>query len=315
MKKIHILILLLLLISCKSFSQCCSAGNPLGGDGSNEGLNKNELKLFTSFKYSLSKNYYHLDAPYDIPNVEKSYYDYQNISFTYGIFSRLSVYTELGYFFSKTQEVKLTNDQIIIQSKGLGDLGVSLRYMLLKTVKPVSQLVISGGAKIPIGAFNEEIDGAMVPISLQPSSGALKFNAGIYYSRKRADLKFGWNSFLFFESSNTIDQGFLIYKYGNLLQLSIAATYEIQRKLNFIFNSKFEWRAHDLREKEMMIESTGGKVFFLNPQLVYAFKPGWSLIAMADIPVYKYVNGYQLTHSFSIQLGIRKSLKFCNSGI
>jgi len=307
MKKITILILLVSFISVNSNSQCCSAGNPLGGDGTNEGLNKNELKVFTSYKHSLSKYYYHLDAPCDIPNIEKSYYDYQNISFTYGIFSRLSVYTELGYFSNKTQEVKLTNDEITIKSGGLGDLGVSLRYMLLKTVKPISQLVVSGGAKFPIGAFNEEIDGATVPISLQPSSGALKFNAGIFYTRKRSDRKFGWNSFLFFETCNTINQGYLVYKYGNLMQLSLAASYEIHKKLNFLLNSKVEWRTHDVRENELMIESTGSKVVYLNPQLMYAFLPGWSFMAMADIPVYKYVNGYQLTNRYSFQLGVRKS--------
>ncbi|MCX6230515.1 MAG: transporter [Bacteroidetes bacterium] len=313
MKKHLLLFLIVLLITFKGYSQCCSAGNPLGGDASNEGLEKNELKIFTSYKHSLSKYYYHFDAPYDIPNIEKSFYDFQNISISYGVFSRLSINTELGYFFNKTQEVKLTNDNIIIKAQGLGDMGVSIRYLLFKTVKPVSQLVISGGVRIPVGAFNEEINGATVPISLQPSSGALKFKAGIFYSRKRNDRKLGWNSFLFLEYSNTINQGYLVYKYGNLMQLSVAATYEIHQKLNLLFNTKFEWRAHDIRENEMIIESTGSKVIFLNPQLIFAFKPDWSFIVMADLPVYKYVNGYQLTNSFSFQLGIRKKFKFNKS--
>lgn len=310
MKKINIIILFIIISNSAVYSQCCSAGNPLGGDGSQESLSKNELNVFTSYKHSLSKQYYHLDKKYDITNIEKSYYDYQNIAFTYGIFSRLSVYTELGYFYDKTQLVNLNNKETNIQSSGLGDLGVSFRYTLLKTVKPQTQLVISGGTKIPVGAFNEEINGATIPISLQPSSGALKFNAGIFYSRKRADRKLGWNTFLFFETSNTINQGYLVYKYGNLMQFSFAGTYTIHRKLNFLLNSKFEWRAHDLRENEMEIESTGSKVLLLNPQLIYTFKSGWNVILMADIPVYKYVNGYQLTNSYAFQIGIRKNFKF-----
>ena len=306
MNKIFTIILLFLLISTKSFSQCCSAGNPLGGDGSHEGLNKNELTFFTSFKYSISKYYYFHDSKTEIPNVEKSYYDYQNLTLSYGISSRLSIKTELGYFYDKTQVDNINNEEILFKSKGLGDLGFTVRYTIIKTFKPQSQLVLSGGTKIPIGAFNEDINGVTVPIALQPSSGALKFNGSVFYSRKRADRKLGWNTYLLFEASNTINQGYLVYKYGNLMQYSLAATYSFNKQFNFLLNSKFEWRAHDKRENETIIESTGSKVVFLNPQLIYTIKSNWSVLAMLDIPVYKYVNGYQLTNQFSLQFGLRK---------
>ena len=313
MKKIFITFILYALIISDAYSQCCAAGNPLGGDGSQESLNKKELIVFTSFKHSLSQQYYHLDSEYNLSNIEKSYYNYQNLAISYGLFSRLSVYGELGYFYDKTQLININNKETIIQSSGLGDLNISLRYQVFKTVKPISQLVISGSLKLPLGAFHEEINGATVPISLQPSSGAIKYNAGIFYSRKRADRNLGWNTFLLFETSNTIEQAYLIYKYGNLLQYSLAATYQINKKLNLIFNSKLEWRAHDKRENETIIESTGSKVIYINPQLIYNFIPNWSLLLISDLPIYKYVNGYQLTNCYSIQIGIRKNFKFCNS--
>ena len=34
---------------------------------------------------------------------------------------------------------------------------------------------------------------------------------------------------------------------------------------------------------------------------------------MSDIPVYKYVNGYQLTNRFSFQIGFRRNVSFCKS--
>lgn len=312
MKKILITIILYALLISDAYSQCCSAGNPLGGDGTQESINKNELMVFTSFKHSLSLQYYHLDSEYNLSNIEKSYYNYQNLAISYGLFSRLSFYGELGYFYDKTQVININGKETIIQSSGLGDLNLRFRYQVINTEEPISQLVISGGLKLPLGAFHEELNGAMVPISLQPSSGAMKFNAGIYYSRKPADRKFGWNTFLLFETSNTIEEAYLVYKYGNLLQYSLAATYQFNKKMNLIINSKFEWRAHDKRENETLIESTGSKVIYFNPQIIYHFIPGWSALLICDLPIYKYVNGYQLTNHYSLQLGVRKNINFSN---
>jgi len=54
-------------------------------------------------------------------------------------------------------------------------------------------------------------------------------------------------------------------------------------------------------------------VFFFNPQLIYNFKYRWGVVLMADIPVYKYVYGYQMANRFSFQAGLRKSFLFCKS--
>jgi hypothetical protein len=293
------------------YCQCCTAGNPVGGDGSNDGLNKNELRISASYKYSLSKDYFHKDSKITVPYIDKSYFDYNNLSFTYGLSPRLSLHTELGYFVDKTQDSKMDCENVVINSHGLGDLFFNVRYTAIKTVKPISQLVISAGTKIPVGAFNEDINGVTVPLSLQPSSGALKFNLGTFYSRKRADKKVGWNSFALFEISQTIKKGYLIYRYGNYFQFAFAGTYAVTKNFNFIANAKLEYRSKDERENNIKIESSGSSVVFMNPQFIYNFKYRWGFIAMADIPVYKYMDGYQLTNKFSFQLGIRKSFSFC----
>jgi hypothetical protein len=291
--------------------QCCSAGNPMGGDGSYDGLNKNTLRIYTSYKHSLSKEYFHFDKRYDLPYIQESYFDYGSLSLTYGLFDRFSLHTELGYFIDKTQEVNINNENETIRARGIGDAAFNVRYIAVKTVKPVSQLVFSAGVKVPVGAFNEEIEGVTVPVSLQPSSGAFKYNASAFYNRKRGDRKFGWNSFALFEISSTINKGFLVYHYGNYFQLALAGSYTFNDNFNFTANAKLEWRGKDKREEGLKIESTGSRAVFLNPQLVYSFKSTWAIILMSDIPVYKYVNGFQLTNRFSVQIGLRKDISFC----
>lgn len=312
MKYVFILFLVLhVTLGNNTFGQCCSAGNPVGGDGSNDGLSKNELRIFASYKYSLSKDYFHHDSRIDLPYIEKSYFDYNNLSLTYGLSPRFSLHSELGYFIDKTQDLNINNKYEIINSHGLGDLSFSTRYIAFKTVKPVSQLVFSAGVRIPVGAFSEEIDGVTIPISLQPSSGALKYNAGAFYSRKRVEHKFGWNSFAIFELSQTIKKGYLIYQYGNYFQLAFAGTYAMSDKITVVANTKMEWRGKDTRESGIKIESTGSKVILINPQFIFNLKNRWGIITSADFPIYKYVNGSQLTNKFSVQIGIRKSFSFC----
>jgi len=101
----------------------------------------------------------------------------------------------------------------------------------------------------------------------------------------------------------------LVYRYGNYFQLAFAGSYAITGKFNVTANTKFEVRGKDKRESGMIIESSGGRVVYLNPQLMYSFLPEWSIILMSDLPVYKYVNGYQLTNKFSVQVGIRKDFR------
>lgn len=311
--KLTLVTIFIILFQANSYSQCCAAGNPSGSDISQEGLGKNFLKVNLLYKYSLSKDYFHLNKKYPLPYIEKSNFNYSNISVAYGLSQKLSINTEIGYFINKSQELKINNENILINSSGIGDISVNARYKLMQKVKPFSQLYISAGTKIPVGAFNEEIDGVTIPISLQPSSGALKFNGGIFYLRKSLDRKLGWYSFAIFEISNTINKGYLTYKYGNYLQYSLAGVYSLSKKLSAIGNIKVEFRDHDKREQNLKVESSGSKVVYFSPQFQYNFKNSWNIVINADIPIYKYVNGYQLTNKFAFSFGIYKTFNLQKS--
>lgn len=308
-----VLLFFTILAAMPAAGQCCSAGNPAGGDGSNDGLNKNDLRLFASYRYSLSRDYFHLDKKIDVPYLQKSYYDYSSFSLTYGLSNRFSIHTELGYFIDKTQELVINNENETIRAGGLGDMALNIRYIPLKTIKPVSQLVFSAGSRVPVGAFNEESDGVTIPVSLQPSSGAFKYNAGVFYSRKNIGSRFGWNAFALFEISSTINKGFLVYDYGNYFQFALAGMYSAGRNLHLLANAKLEWRGKDSRESGIIVESSGSRAVFINPQVMFTFHSQWAFIIMSDIPLYKYVNGYQLTNRFALQVGIRRNISLCKS--
>jgi hypothetical protein len=300
---------LLLLVPSAAWGQCCSAGNPVGGDGSQDGLKKSELRVFAAYRLSYSRDYYHLSSKEEIQHIDKSYYNYSSLSMSYGVDWRFTVHTEMGYFFNKVQVVNLSGGSEAIEASGLGDLSLTMRYSLLP-VKIVNenQLIFSAGGRLPIGAFNEEMDGVVIPVSLQPSSGALKINSGLFFSHKKQDARFGWSSFAFFEWSNDIEKDFLVYKYGNFYMLEVSGFYS--KKSNFVASlaARLEERQRDQRENNTKIESTGGTVVYLKPQLQFSIFKTWRLLGFVEVPVYKYVNGYQLTNLFAFQVGLQKTI-------
>ncbi len=298
----------LILGSSIAYSQCCSAGNPVGGDGSYDGLSAKQIRLMASFQQSFSRDYFHGSKKEDIQHIDRSVYHFGNISLSYGIFKQTTLHTELGYFFDKSQELSLQSGEETIESKGLGDLSINIRQALFKQKLPNSaQLVAMLGTRLPVGAFNEQSNGVKIPISLQPSSGAFKLNGGLFYAKKKKGNLFGYSSIFYFEWSNAIDKDFLYYKYGNYFMWELSCVYSKTSNFSAMLSAKFEYRDKDTREDNIEISSTGSKLVYLKPQVHYQIYSGLFLIAQAEVPIYKYVNGYQLTNLYAFQIGLMKT--------
>jgi hypothetical protein len=70
-----LIIAILFFVAGKVSDQCCAAGNPVGGDGSQDGLRQSELRIFAAYRYSLSRDFFAGTSKLDINNIEKSYYN------------------------------------------------------------------------------------------------------------------------------------------------------------------------------------------------------------------------------------------------
>lgn len=309
----HIFLILAVFIAALLFStdisaQCCAAGNPVGGDGSQDALKKNQLSLFLAYRHSYSRDYYHKSQKEDIQNIEKSYYNYGSLSMSYGINWRFTLHTEMGYYFNKVQVVNLTDGRQTIKARGIGDMALNMRYSILPPkIINENRLIFSLGGRLPVGQFNEEQNGVKIPVSLQPSSGALKLNSSLFFSHKKQDALLGLSAFAFFEWSNQINKGLIVYDYGNLFMLEATLFMPIKSAGVLSLSSKVEFRGKDKKGNDFVIESTGSRVLYAKPQLQWKIIHDLYLLTFAEIPVYKYVNGYQLTNLYAFQVGIRKT--------
>ena len=88
-----------------------------------------------------------------------------------------------------------------------------------------------------------------------------------------------------------------------------SCVYSKTSNFSALISGKIEYRSKDRREDEIKISSTGSHVVYIKPQIHYQVYSGLFLIAQAQVPVYKYVNGYQLTNLYAFQIGVMKTFK------
>lgn len=309
MKNNRLVLLILLFFTYHAgFGQCCSAGNPAGGDGTHTYLPKNQIKLNFFYEYSLSKDYYSGNEAIEMSALEKSYYNFLNLGIQYAINNRLIVQSDFGYFINKTQDLTLNQAAIKLQTKGFGDLSLQARYLIYQSLFPEIRWSVGLGTRIPIGAFHETMDGVQIPVSLQPSCGALKFQASSFLFFKPKGKKLSYFAFVLYEKSNTIRENYLIHQYGDYQLFVLGTNYNFKNRWNISGKIKYELRGKDIRDETIQIESTGSSLVLFSPAVEYQTGNDWSISASLDVPVYKQVNGMQLTKYGSIQIGVTKKI-------
>lgn len=309
MKNKALFLLPVLILTVYSASgQCCSAGNPAGGDGTHAYLNKNQLKFQLFYEQSLSKQYYKASSPIEMDEMESSRYKFLNLGLNYAISERITLQSDFGYYFEKTQNLELSQHEVQFKTIGFGDLTLQGRYLLYQSIFPEKRWTIGIGTRIPVGAFHEADQGIQIPVSLQPSSGALKFQASSYYFYKPLRKTLSWFAFLLYEHSNTIREGYLIHHYGDYYLLSFGCNKHLKERWDVSTRLKTEWRGKDIRDENVVVESSGSLLLMLTPAFSYQIPGDWYLTTSLDIPLYKYVQGMQLTKFGSFQVGISKRI-------
>ena len=110
--------------------------------------------------------------------------------------------------------------------------------------------------------------------------------------------------------SSIISSPNFYYKYGNFISTNISGTYKLNDYCSFSLQSRLESRDKDKRASNVKVESTGSKAVFVAPSVQFFFSRNWALTAQLDFPVYKYMNGYQLTNKYGSNVNISKRLIF-----
>ena len=278
-------------------------------------LGKNYLRGITYYRHSYSDTYYEgshqTNENVDLAN---SSYNFAGIAIAYGLTKRLTIETDAGYYFDKTQNHL---NPLVPQTKGYGmsNGSVTLKYGAL--IKPASQVEVTAGAgfRYPFTTHPQYIDGTQVSRDLQPSTNAFGASAMLFlnkgfpsitlriFSISRYDYNFRSKSDYFQHTD---------YKYGNILLNSVFVTKKIMKYFFAILQFRYEWKTNDKDfasigyEKDYKVVNSGFNLITVSPQLSYSIIGKWNLTVLCDIPVYKFYNGKQMTPKYSFAVSLTR---------
>jgi len=318
-----ILFLTILLANANSYSQCFSSpGNPIGGNANMGILDKNLLRVITFFRHSESNKNYIGDKLCSVTPFKKSgVYNYGGVLLGYGLTNKINLETELGYFINKTQTYNLTPVSTG-SMKGFGFSNAVISAKINVFSNPVKRFEISAalGVKIPLTNKAQILEGVELPVELQSSTGSYGFVIQTYIIKENSFS--GYRFFLInryernFENSTDFFTMGTRYKFGNVLYSSLY----ISKHLHFRWDWLTEnWTAilqirNEVKSKNerdgVIVDASGGSVFFIAPQLNYTLKKKWNISVLVDIPVYQYYNKTQLANSFAFAINLTRDISF-----
>ncbi len=305
---------LCLFSSCRLNAQCCSTGSPVGASVYVGVLGKNYLRVIGYYRHSFSDTYYEGDhiAKNQDP-VYNSSFNFSGVTLGYGITKRLTVEIEAGYYFDKTQsKFKYNNDGTKVDYKLQGS-GMSNGTLTVKYgdyISPAQQVEITTGLgfRFPFATTPQYFNGVILDRDVQPSTNAFGISEIVFLSKGFQSI-----SMRVF-TINRYDYNFadnLNYKYGNILLNSIFVSKKIFKYFFGILQFRNEWKTNDrdlnnLDIRNGNITDTGFDLVTVAPQLSYSIAGKWNLMAVFDIPVYKYYNGRQMTPSYSVAVSLTR---------
>lgn len=307
MKKLFFIVIILFLFQRTTFAQCCSAGNPVGGTTNIGILDTNAVRLISFYRFSYSSGYWEGNKKSDFNFVKNANYNYIGTVVSYGLFKKLTLETELGVYINKSQTYNISPEQTL-NGYGLDNGVFSLKYnLIIKTENPF-EWTIGAGIKFPFTKQYQIANNVELPRDVQSSTHAFGIVAQSFLFKGFPEN----NIKLFF--TNRLELNYpdnKNFKFGNSLITSFFIAKKIgQSKFTAIVQARHEYRAKDISNTNCAscfatgpyINSSGGNLVFIAPQINYTIAKKWNISLLTDIPVYIYYNGTQLANNFSFAL-------------
>jgi hypothetical protein len=298
--KIWIILFISLVSSGKVSAQCCSPGNPVGGTANLSIVPKQVLRMNTYFRYGYADTYFEGSSKSDFLFVENASYNFLGTILTYGLLDKLNVEVELGYYFNLTQNYDINATKYTLEGFGLRDGVISLKYNFYKNAPKELEFTAGLGTRIPFRKNPQTVNNVELPIDVQSSNMAYGIVAQTFLYK--GFIANGLHLFLLNRYENTFENT-QEYRYGQALYTSLFVSKALTTHWSLIIQVRDEWREPDQRF-DQSVPSSGGNTLFVAPQLNYNVLQQWNISVLADIPVFRYYEGIQLSpkYAFSIQL-------------
>lgn len=225
-------------------------------------------------------------------------------TFDYAVGDRWGVTARLPYVDREHEHIHHHNGGEIVEQwhlSGIGDAQVTARYALRQDM--LGTAGVRFGVKLPTGKYHEtNADGDEAERSLQPGSGTTDAIVGGYMSRALAPNR----SSLFAQAALQAplaqrDE----YQPGAQITTDLGMRYALGARTTALAQINMLYKWHD-RGAQAEPEDSGGRYVFFSPGISHGFADRWQVYTYAQLPVYQYVNGIQLTSKWAGIVGVTR---------
>lgn len=286
---------------------CCSAGTPFLGSLEFPATPERNWRFAFVYDYNTLR---------DVVSGTKQIFDNTRQRVThslmwetsYGITSRFSATVLITAVQQERKIAPETPTESVLRTRGLGDALLLFKYALVPLTLPSQQEVTIGiGGKIPLGVSTLTSRGVLIPADMQPSTGAWDGVLWGYASQgfiPWAPLTLFMTASHRFTGTNeryvTDQRG---YKFGNETFLSAGGGYRTDDTMEYLLMVRYRQVEPDLFSG-FEIPNTGGVWLSLLPGLNIHIEGGLTVHASVLIPIYRSLNGTQLTTTSAATLSL-----------
>jgi hypothetical protein len=220
----------------------------------------------------------------------------------YGVGSRTTLYLSAPLLSMKSHQVGHGSALTQYDTWGYGDVVFGARQSLGTVLS--GGLTANLGLKLPTGKTDliDDFDGQALDPGLQPGTGSLDLLVACQWSRRltspRLDLALTGS----YQANSTNSQG---YRFGNLALATLTLSRPISR--DFAITAQAKW-IHEERDSfaGSEVSSTGATFGYVAGGLRF-YRGAFSVYAIAQAPVHRYVNDTQLGPRASVLAGVSRA--------
>lgn len=302
------------------FSQgCCSGGVPIS---SNLGLGAGESGTL-QFQFTYDQN-----TLKDLLFADEILNDDRRTRNTRSLILETSYDIRKGFSISSLFSIvrqeriiqTLSADEDITINNGLGDGIILLRYNFLQGDKHLdSDFMLGLGPKFPIGQADfKDNRGITLPADLQPGTGAWDAMFWTNFTRRRIireSMSVNLTATYRATGTNADFNGSQAYKFGNEFQVQVGVQDQLlvgRLIIDPILGLQYRTVSAD-KINGNIFDNTGGHWLYLRPGLNLNLSQSSSIRLSGAIPLYRYLEGTQLSTSYRFAITFYKSLSLSSS--
>jgi hypothetical protein len=294
---------------------CCSGGVPLGGSLGLGTAESQSLQVLLTYDYNAINDLVSFSEQLDDDTRSRTTQS-SIVEINYGLNNRFSL-TGVVPFIRQTRAIHAYSGEDFTATQGLGDMVFLVKYRLINP-ENISEIdwVIGAGPKIPTAKTDfTNNQGLTLPADMQPGSGSLD---GIFWSYflksrflKNPNLGLAAVTTFRYSGANKHYNETQTYKFGNEFQFNLGLNYSFFAKwpIDVFTFLRYRIQAEDIIDGGVF-PSSGGEWVYAIPGMNIHFSPNWSFRLSGDIPVYRKLEGTQLTTSYKITAAVLFNIPF-----